>query len=190
MRVNDLKEFYYYDDTSPTFLRWNKDIFSGRNGNQKNVSVGDVAGGLSPTSGYYQVRKERKLVLVHRIIWELFNGPIPDGMVIDHIDRDKLNNDITNLRMVTRTTNHQNMPKRCDNSSGKTGVHRLVNTNRSGSISKYWRATWYDGGVKSKAFSVNKYGEEGAYNLACSFRESKIEELNREGCSYTENHGK
>lgn len=97
----DLSELYYYDATSPTFLRWNKDIFSGRYHNQKNVSKGNVAGGMG-NSGYYQVRVNGRLTLVHRVIWELLNGEIPDGMFIDHIDQDKTNNDISNLRVVTR----------------------------------------------------------------------------------------
>lgn len=45
---------------------------------------------------------------VHRIVWMLHHGVIPDGKVIDHIDRDKLNNHIENLRLVTRAVNNTN----------------------------------------------------------------------------------
>lgn len=45
---------------------------------------------------------------VHRIVWMMHNGLIPEGMVIDHIDRDKLNNDIMNLRCVDRSVNRKN----------------------------------------------------------------------------------
>jgi len=40
--------------------------------------------------------------LQSRWAWELANGPIPDGYVIHHIDRDHLNDDITNLQMLER----------------------------------------------------------------------------------------
>ena len=41
----------------------------------------------------------------HRVIWETFNGDIPDGMTIDHIDFDKTNNDISNLRLLSLEDN-------------------------------------------------------------------------------------
>lgn len=47
--------------------------------------------------------------LVHRVIWFMHHGIIPDGMEIDHIDRDKLNNSIENLRLVTREGNCHNI---------------------------------------------------------------------------------
>lgn len=43
--------------------------------------------------------------LLHRIIWETFNGEIPRGMEIDHIDCNKQNNALSNLRLVTHSEN-------------------------------------------------------------------------------------
>ncbi len=51
----------------------------------------------------------------------------------DHKDRDKLNNQRANLRSCTPQENNQNLPKRCDNSSGVTGVNFHKET-------KKWRA--------------------------------------------------
>ena len=70
------KDYYVYDESSPSCLRWNRDVYSGRWKNFKNVSVGDVAGGVG-SGGYYQVRVDRKLTLVHRVIWEMHYGEIP-----------------------------------------------------------------------------------------------------------------
>jgi hypothetical protein len=50
----------------------------------------------------------RKLVKSHRIIFEAFNYDIPDNMVIDHIDTNKINNNIENLRCVTQKENMNN----------------------------------------------------------------------------------
>lgn len=187
----ELKDLYFYDESSPTCLRWAVDIFSGRWKNFKNVSVGDVAGGLG-NSGYYQVRKQRKLQLVHRVIWEMFNGPIPDGYFIDHFDGDRRNNKLSNLRMVLREGNARNSPLRKDNTSGKVGVKRQVNTLRSGNKAEYWRASWVDlnGKVQTKAFNVAKYGEELSEFLASEYRQHQIDLLNLMGAGYTERHGK
>jgi len=42
---------------------------------------------------------------VHRYVWEHFNGPIPADRVVDHIDGDKTNNALINLRLVSNKQN-------------------------------------------------------------------------------------
>ena len=42
---------------------------------------------------------------VHRLIWETFNGEIPYDLTIDHIDTNKANNSLYNLRLLTRNQN-------------------------------------------------------------------------------------
>ena len=37
-----------------------------------------------------------------KVVWESKNGPIPAGLCVHHIDRDTLNDDISNLALVTR----------------------------------------------------------------------------------------
>lgn len=44
-------------------------------------------------------------LLVHRVVYEAFNGPIPPGFEINHKDGSKINNHISNLECVTRTVN-------------------------------------------------------------------------------------
>lgn len=47
-----------------------------------------------------------------RIIWEMHYGPIPEGMLIDHKDRDPSNNRLSNLRLATHEQNRHNSAKR------------------------------------------------------------------------------
>ena len=54
-------------------------------------------------TGYYlttqnNVYHGRRL---HRVVWEYYNCPIPRGYHVHHIDHDKGNNDISNLRLMT-----------------------------------------------------------------------------------------
>lgn len=49
-----------------------------------------------------------KHISVHRLMWEIFNGPIPNGYEIDHIDRNPSNNALNNLRLVTHSENAKN----------------------------------------------------------------------------------
>lgn len=60
-------------------------------------------------AGYYTVQLSRKSkykhYLVHRLIWEAFNGPIPKGMVINHKDENKLNNRLDNLEICSMRDN-------------------------------------------------------------------------------------
>jgi hypothetical protein len=59
----------------------------------------------SPCGNYRKIKGTYE----HRYIWEIHNGPIPKGMEIDHINRDKEDNRIENLRCVTRKENQNNV---------------------------------------------------------------------------------
>lgn len=71
---------------------------------------------------HLRVRVNNQRFYVHRIIWTMVNGEIPDGMEIDHSDGNGLNNSIDNLRLVTKRENNLNRPKSSRNTSGVTGV--------------------------------------------------------------------
>lgn len=108
-------------------MNWN-DIFTYINGEifwkiraSNNVRIGGKAGTLH-ASGYLVVGYKGKSWKVHRIIWEMHNGPIPIGMSIDHIYHNRLDNRIENLRIVSSSQNSRNQSKYSTNSSGFTGV--------------------------------------------------------------------
>lgn len=43
--------------------------------------------------------------VVHKLVWEAFNGPVPDGYEINHLDENHHNNSLSNLALVTHTEN-------------------------------------------------------------------------------------
>ena len=63
------------------------------------------------SAGYRRVRvsgNKLDIVFVHRLVWETFNGEIPEGMEIDHINTIKTDNRLENLRCVTHKENCNN----------------------------------------------------------------------------------
>lgn len=55
-----------------------------------------------------QQPKKGNVVFIHRLVYETFVGEIPQGYEIDHIDGDKQNNDLSNLRCVNHADNMAN----------------------------------------------------------------------------------
>lgn len=83
-------------------------------------NVGDVAGSLFP-SGYYYIEIDGKSYSTHRLIWLWHNGYWSENQ-IDHVDQDKLNNRIENLREVSKSCNLRNTGNSRANTSGVKGV--------------------------------------------------------------------
>jgi hypothetical protein len=84
------------------------------------VHIGDKAGYLD-NNGYLRVKFKGKLWLVHQLVFLMHNGYIPK--MIDHIDQNKTNNCIENLRPVTKAENTYNCKARSNNISGVKNVH-------------------------------------------------------------------
>lgn len=82
----------------------------------KDKKVGSVNGG-----GYVLIRVMGKLYSAHRLAWMYIHGEFPSGQ-IDHIDGDKTNNRISNLRDFTATENAINSTTNNNHSTGVKGV--------------------------------------------------------------------
>jgi len=70
-----------------------------------NIKVGSVAGTKSNSNGYICVTLDKQLYVAHRIIWKMFYGTLGVDEEIDHADRNRHNNKIDNLSIVTRSEN-------------------------------------------------------------------------------------
>lgn len=165
-------EIFYYDETSPSCIRWLiKPSF--------NVNVHDVAGTINNGSGNdlrYRVMYLGKYYVVSRVIFSMFYN-LNEHLFIDHIDGNPLNNKISNLREVNVSLNGRNRKKNDNNTSGFTGVYFHEKSNS-------WRASWHEEGViKQKSFSCNKYLN--AFNLAKEYRDTVVKKIG----GYTERHG-
>lgn len=86
-------------------------------------SVGSVAGSKD-TYGYVQLMIDGKMYLAHRLAWLVEHGEWP-SQEIDHIDHDRANNKISNLRLASRKTNmHHLSGVRSDSKTGVAGVSK------------------------------------------------------------------
>lgn len=83
------------------------------------IKIGDEAGYLN--GGYVKIGVQGKMYLAHRLAWLYVYGYFPEHG-IDHIDRIKHHNWISNLREVPMQCNQRNTGNRKDNISGIKGV--------------------------------------------------------------------
>ena len=75
--------------------------------------------GSKHATGYMKccVRKyggKQKTYFIHRFVWECFNGDIPVGKVIDHMNDDKEDNRLCNLQLMTKQQNCKKSAKNRD----------------------------------------------------------------------------
>ena len=96
-------------------------IFTRKVRTSRRVKVGDIAG-YPDGHGYLQIRVQSRLYKAHRLAWLYTYGERPKGQ-IDHINRNRSDNRIANLRDVSHKQNQQNSGKRHDNKSGHTGIY-------------------------------------------------------------------
>lgn len=153
--------------------------------------AGSTVGSLNG-SGYWQTTIDGDMFAVHRLIYQMFFGGIPEGLIIDHINGIRSDNRIENLRTVPFSLNARNQKKRKTNTTGHTGVTVLTTISKNGYVNKYAVAQVITEKYKrkSKCFPINEHGYDEAVKLAVQWRENMLESLNLDGAGYTERHGK
>lgn len=92
-----VRELYVYEPETGKFFR--RFTAGGRVG-------GSEAGTSKDSRGYFQMSVDGRLFLCHRVAWLYVHGEWPG--IIDHINGDRLDNRIANLRPATHSQNMQN----------------------------------------------------------------------------------
>jgi hypothetical protein len=162
-----LKECFYF---LGEHLYWKKrplhHFKNARSQKSFNSNFSNKRAGSVRSDGYLCVVLDGKRHLVHRVVWVIKKGFNPE--FIDHIDGDRLNNQISNLREVSKGQNNQNSSIRTDNKSGIVGV------------------SWYKNYSKWLVKISNTHiGYFDCFFLACCARKSAESKL-----GYHSNHGK
>ncbi len=123
---------------------------------RRNRVMGIRAGGVKGRYRYITI--DGVNYLEHRVIWTMVHGGIPSDKEIDHIDRDRYNNRLENLRLVTRRENISNSGVAGSNCSQYPGVTKSKSPGK-------WVAGLH---INSNRVNIGTYTtEEEAYNAYC-----------------------
>jgi hypothetical protein len=164
-------EFLIELDEFPDYFVGVDGVYSEKRGRMKKM------GGSIDSVGYNRVSlsKDGKEIKkrVHRFIAQMLI-PNPNNLSdVDHINHNRLDNRLENLRWVSHRDNGRNQSMSKKNTSGEQGVGFY----KYGKY-PYWYAHWKDNQKKqkSKAFSISIYGDD-AKQLAIDYRKKMVDEL-------------
>jgi hypothetical protein len=114
-------------------LNYNPDtgVFLAKTGGRAGWKIGEPVG--FNDRGYLRIHINKKYHAAHRLAWVMTHGFLSDEDQIDHIDGNRSNNSISNLRIASHGANCQNVGIPRHNTSGIKGVHWAASN-------KKWRA--------------------------------------------------
>jgi len=168
LRFNE--KFYYRPETGEVIWK----VRPENNSHDKRCNTTHAGKPLSykTDGGYIRVNLHGSVYYAHRIAWLLYTGRWP-RYEIDHINGDRSDNRIENLREVNSSGNSKNLGMRYDNSSGYNGVYKHPS----------WKDKWV---TYLKMNGKNTYlGGFNSAEAAYEYRR-KVEKEN----GYHENHGR
>lgn len=138
-----IKEIIDYDPDTGIFTWKARDRDSFKTSRAHSVfnarCAGKTAGTLNKYIGYVAIKIEGTLYYGHRLAWVMAYNRQPESF-IDHINGNRSDNRISNLREASRWDNATNRGIIKSNTSGHTGVYWSKSANK-------WQATIKEGGV-------------------------------------------
>ena len=153
------------------------------------INIGDIVGWLSE-KGYLLVTLSNKHYRIHRIIWIMNNGEIPQDFQIDHINGIKADNRLSNLRLATNSQNQCNVFPQKNNRSNVKGLCELIDK-KSGK--KYWAceveiSRFTNRCRKRKTFPFTESTKESQKAVAIAWLERTRAELHGEFTNHGTSH--
>jgi hypothetical protein len=127
-----IRPLYHFYNNKTEMKRWNSRY------------AGKIAGRLNKENEYMELNIEGKIYKVHRIIWKLLKKEEPPR-IIDHIDCNRSNNKIENLRKASKSENNVNVIKSTNNKWGFTGVQYDNRKNKFLATIRYKNKTYFLG---------------------------------------------
>lgn len=167
-----LKSILYNPETG--IISWMPKDLSEKDSARWNSRYANKPAGTLTDKGYIRVfiKNNGKAyhIMAHQIAWFISNGSIPLGE-IDHINQNRADNRIINLRDVSRKINHRNKKRSRNNLSGITGVYWNKHRNK-------WYAQYFEDGKRHHVGSFNNK------------KDAEIEIIKaRELAGFTKRHG-
>lgn len=162
-----LNDLFYYDESSPSFLRRKIDVISssGRVARYKDGEVGWKA----PKGWYTEV--DGVSFAIHRIVYLLHTGSIDLNLPIDHINGNCWDNRIENLRQVTNSVNGKNRIIR--NKTEASFIHFKESKRHGIERDSYFIKFDLKGKRVTVNFTVSEYGsKEAAFEACKEYKES------------------
>lgn len=127
--------------------------------------------GTENSNGYLQITFDGTKILRHRYMYQIFHGcPIALNTPIDHINQNKKDNRISNLRLSTAELNNQNKGPRSDNQTGRKGISKTTLKNGE---------TWYTASITFKGQKMRLTHTQSLEEATAAYNK-KAQELNQQ----------
>ena len=162
------KSLVTYEPISGQFI-WNKrEVVIDRDMTWNNKNAGKV---IQPRlDGYvrfgFKINDKLKHMYAHRLAWFIVYNEVPEGL-IDHINRVKDDNRISNLRLVSHADNNKNLGMSRKNKSGVTGVSfykRYGTWQAHCSVNSIGKSLGYYSTIEEATEVVKKYRKDNGFS--------------------------
>lgn len=138
-------------------------------------TIGDIIRGTKQKKlGHITIKFNGKNFYLHRILWIMYYGSIDEKLLIDHIDGNASNNNISNLRLATYSNNNHNEKLNIMNTTGHKDIC-LYSKTKKGKVYWYYRVS-----VKLNSKATTKNFPENKLEDAIKFRDDLILKLHGE----------